>query len=206
MYDNQKYNLDSGPFGLCTGYWDENNNTFRKFGSTDTYKCCLTSCIPEIEECYKLCNNVKKGSISRCNKICKDIEKSCHDYCQLSTPHFWGMDDPIYEIIKKFGCGDGYYNTIDKKCIEINKDAIVNICNKNCIPTRSIGCENHCKYMYDSLINSNISISKKNKSISDKVFVKPIEDKSDYILYVLYAIFIGFILVALYIFKTKMIY
>ena len=121
MYDNQKYDLDSGPFGLCTGYWDKNNNIFRKFGSTDMYKCCLKSCIPNIEECYKLCNNVNKGSVSRCNKICEDIEESCSDFCRLSSPGFWGMDSPIYEGIKKFGCGDIYYNTIDKKCMEINR-------------------------------------------------------------------------------------
>jgi hypothetical protein len=89
--------------------------------------------------------------------------------------------------------------------MKINKNAIINICNKNCIPTRSSWCDKHCKYMYDSLINFNISKSKKNKLISDKVFVNPL-DKDNYILYVLYAIFIGFILVALYIFKTKMIY
>jgi hypothetical protein len=203
MYDNQKYNLDSGPFGLCSGYWDEKTNSFKKSGSTDTYKCCLSSCIPNIEECNKLCNSVTKGSTTRCNKICKDIEQSCNDYCELATPRFWGMDDPMYDIIKDFGCGSNYYDTIDIKCMERNKDKIISICNKNCIPTISIGCKNHCKYMYDLLTKSlNLKI-KKTSQAEYKSFIEN-NNNSNYVSYILYSILIVFILVAFYyIFKQK---
>jgi hypothetical protein len=204
MYDNQKYNLDSGPFGLCSGYWDEKTNSFKKSGSTDTYKCCLSSCIPNIEECNKLCNSVTKGSTTRCNKICKDIEQSCNDYCELATPRFWGMDDPMYDIIKDFGCGSNYYDTIDIKCMERNKDKIISICNKNCIPTISIGCKNHCKYMYDLLTKSlNLKI-KKTSQAEYKSFIENNNNNSNYVSYILYSILIVFILVAFYyIFKQK---
>jgi hypothetical protein len=203
MFDNQKYDLESGPFTMCTGYWDKNNDTFRKFQSTDTYKCCLTTCFPDVEECNKLCTNIKKGSVSTCNKICENVKKACYNYCQLSTPNYWGMNDPIYEGIKTLGCGEPYYNIIDKKCLEINKDKIINMCKYKCIPTISIGCENHCKYMYNYLINYDTEY----KSIlDDSLLTKTLVNNDKYIKYILYAIFISFILVALYIFKTKMIY
>ena len=211
MYDNQKYNLNSGPFRMCSGVWDENKHTFKRLGSTEIYNCCLTSCEPHIEECYKLCNNVKKeslGSHNRCDKICKDLQQSCFSTCQLSTPGHWGGDDFMYEIIKKMGCGDTYYNTIDKKCIEINKNEIINQCNDHCTSDMSVGCEDHCKNMYDSFLENpnKHQIENHIKSSTNILFEQLKEEPHDYILYVLYAILISFILAALYIFVLKMIY
>ena len=145
------YDMAVGPFGMCSSQFT--NGVFTEANATDMYKCCLRICRPRIDECVKLCNQTETEIKENCYNTCDDISASCDDNCKLSTDYYWGVDNDIYKGTTKFGCGDGYYTAIDKKCMKENKDAIINVCTNNCLPTSIKNCEFHCGFSYDMLVN-----------------------------------------------------
>lgn len=151
---NQRYNLRSGPFGLCTGYWDENERIYKGANRTQELDCCLSNCKPFIEECKTTCQKIDSDYIKgTCEQTCEDIKNNCEDNCKLSSEN-WGVNNPIFNSIGKYGCGDGYYKPIDNNCIRKNKKDILLECKKSCIPTNDINCDEHCEYSYNLIYKS----------------------------------------------------
>lgn len=171
MIKNSKHTLNTGPFSLCSKIWDSTSNTFKIANSVEKNKCCLQSCMSYIKKCYNLCPNSKNSN--ECQLKCDNIQKSCNDYCTLSTKGVWGVNNPIYEGIKKYNCGDGYYHHINNECVKKNKNNIISLCNKQCIPKIDVDCKKHCQYSYDYIINkkdvsSTIKTNERNKKILQK--------------------------------------
>ena len=139
--------LTSGPFGLCSGYLDEQSNTFKTFNHTEKGTCCLNTCQPFIDECVKMCET---STDKTCIQTCTDIKNICLYNCRLSND-IWGTDNPIYKATNKYGCGNGLHTTINMKCMMKNKNNILNDCNKLCTSTPTVNCKNHCDYSYMAL-------------------------------------------------------
>ena len=64
--ENHKYNLHAGLFGLCSGYWDEQSDTFRASDDIEQEDCCLRTCRPFVNECVNECPN----AIPKNRKFC----------------------------------------------------------------------------------------------------------------------------------------
>lgn len=80
-----KYNLRTGPFGLCSGYWDDNDQVFRQTTQREEIKCCINSCKPFVKECRELCKKSSTPSILKtCKNTCDDIQNLCEENCKLS--------------------------------------------------------------------------------------------------------------------------
>lgn len=144
---------DLGPFGLCTGYWDEKNQMYQHADITEMAKCCLNTCSPTIEQCRKDCLTIKNPTYKYlCYDSCdRDIQNSCVNNCILIN-NIYGT--PIMKnVLKDFGCGDGIYKQVDKDCATKNKDAIIKQCTSDCIPTRNIDCSKYCNFSYDYLVD-----------------------------------------------------
>jgi len=131
-FTNHKYNLRSGPFGLCSGYWDEKNRVFHRANKTEERKCCLNSCKPLTNECRDMCNLATNNKT--CHETCDDIEEICEDNCDLL-----GDKNPIYN--------HGITNQINVDSVLKNKDEIIRFCRKNCVTTSEIDCQKHCEYI-----------------------------------------------------------
>jgi hypothetical protein len=140
--------LEAGPFSICSGVWNDKNNTYKRLSAVEKNKCCLETCDPVLTECHKLCPKNKN-----CKKTCKDINDSCIDYCQLSTTGIWGRKNPIFKATKTFGCGDGVYYPINQQCVKDNKNNIINFCEKDCTPSDDYNCSDICNYVYNDIIN-----------------------------------------------------
>ncbi len=150
----KKYNLNPGPFGLCSKIWDEDSQTFKKANKTETGDCCLYTCKPTVDQCVKYCHESNNTSI--CYKTCTNIKELCETNCQLST-ELLGYKNPIFKGTDAFGCGNKFEQTIDKNCILKNKDNILKICQNNCLPTSDIDCYKHCEYSFNTLASKHIN-------------------------------------------------
>ena len=148
------YNLHEGPFGLCSSFWDEKSGQFKSADDVQLLDCCLRTCKPLVDECVEQCPKATPShQRGLCYETCNDIKESCDNNCQLSY-NFWGVNNnPIYKGVKDLGCGDGIYTRLDNKCIVENKDKIIDICEKNCIPEQRLDCTMHCAYSYNMIVN-----------------------------------------------------
>jgi hypothetical protein len=167
---NQKYDLINGPFQLCYGIWNERKKKFIKNDITTQGECCVKTCLPTLEECRKICseNNLDTDDYNLCMKICNvEIKNACENNCRLISDDF-GFNNPIYKGTSEFGCGDGYYDKINKKCLKKNKDNIIRSCKNNCTDTPNMDCTHHCDHFYKELEkpSRNKFYPKKNKNIN----------------------------------------
>ena len=142
------YNLQTGPFGLCSGHWDEKTQVFRRADETEQGDCCLRTCKPLIDLCSRTCPKAEPKYQELCYKTCEDISVTCGDFCKLSSP-IWGSTNPIFKGIKEQGCGDYLYEPLNNECIKKNKDGIINICRQNCRSSHTLDCDKHCQYSYN---------------------------------------------------------
>lgn len=205
---NHKYNLRSGPFGLCSGYWDNNSHIFRRADQTEEGDCCLRTCKPFIDQCVKTCPRGSTDSIrKRCYLACNNMKEICESNCMLSS-ELWGANNPIFEGTSKYGCGNGFEQSIDIDCVINNKDDIIKFCGKQCTPTSGIDCQEHCEYSYDMIINKGenpLNIIIPDDKGDDKGINKGVNKgtqvvgKNNGVLYVLYVYLISVVLLGVYI-------
>jgi len=145
------YNLLSGPFGLCSGIWDEHAKIFRRADDTEKGECCFNTCKPFVQKCVENCPKASSTHFEDlCYKTCHDIKESCKNNCLLSS-NSWSLNNPIYDGTKKFGCGDGFGHSINEECLKKHKDGILKECQRNCLPTQDLDCQKHCIYSYNFL-------------------------------------------------------
>jgi hypothetical protein len=185
-----RHNLDSGPFGLCSGYWDKDANIFRKADQTDIAICCMKTCETFVDECKEQCPKAEPKYQHLCYQTCDDIQTSCGDFCDLSSP-VWGSDNPILKGSREKGCGDGIYKSLDKECVKNNKNDIINICLNTCIDSDQLDCEKHCNYSYKIISDED---NKKNNSLYESV-----RKQKGYNMYIIYFFAIIFIIFGIWI-------
>lgn len=150
------YNSQSGPFGLCSGIWDENAKIFRRANETDKAICCFNTCKPFVQTCVKNCPKAKTSHFRElCYKTCHDIKESCKNNCLLSG-NSWNVDNPIYNGTRKFGCGDGFGHPIDEECMKKHTYGIMQECQRSCLPTSDLDCQKHCEYSYNFLTDDSV--------------------------------------------------
>lgn len=201
------YNLSSGPFGLCAGYWDEKDQIFRTATKTEEGECCINGCKPFVKECRELCKKSSTPDIlETCYNTCDDVQKLCQDNCQLSSK-LWGANNPIYKATKKFGCGNGFETPVNKTCAIQHKDEILRDCAQNCITMPTLNCKEHCEYSFGLIsgeeknpldIGKDTMITK--KSIQNKLTLLNDNDtRYNCMLYVVYAFALSVIIFGLYI-------
>jgi hypothetical protein len=144
---NHKYNLRSGPFGLCSGYWDADAHVFRRANKTEEGDCCLLTAKPLVDKCVELCAKAEPRYQKLCYESCTDIRETTKANCQLSSAD-WGTDNPIYKGTKASGCGDSIYKLLDMECVRQNKYKILDVCRYECLPSDKLDCDQHCRYSY----------------------------------------------------------
>tara|TARA_B110000908_G_C10112037_1_gene383519 strand:- start:167 stop:823 length:657 start_codon:yes stop_codon:yes gene_type:complete len=208
---NHKYNLRSGPFGLCSGYWDEEAQVFRRADQTEEGDCCLRTCKPFVDECVQSCPaGTTKEIRESCIQTCGDIKEICEDNCQLSS-NLWGERNPIYKGTNEYGCGNGSETPVKLDCMRKNKGIILKFCQKNCLPSHGVDCEEHCAYSYDMIVNKEDNPLYKAKSVKGVRGVRSVKgckgDKGNTGLmgtpsYILYGFSIAVILLGIYILVT----
>uniref|UniRef100_A0A6C0JS36 Uncharacterized protein n=1 Tax=viral metagenome TaxID=1070528 RepID=A0A6C0JS36_9ZZZZ len=186
---NHTYNLRAGQFGLCSGYWDEKAQVFRRADETEQRDCCMKTCKPFVDTCANICPKAAPKYQKLCYKTCDDIVTTCGDFCNLSSP-VWGANNPIFKGTKEKECGDDIYNPLNIDCIKKNKDAIINICRHNCTPTSKLDCEEHCKYSYNIISDKKANplyFEKKIKELRG-MSIKQTKGKGDNVQYIIYAL------------------
>lgn len=199
------YNLESGPFGLCSGYWDKNVGVFRESTPTEKGECCINVCRPFVKKCRKLCQkSTTQDILKSCHIKCDKIEDLCEDNCQLSS-NLWGKNNPIYEASDEFGCGNSFETSINKECVIKNKNGILGECNNKCASTGITDCKEHCDYSYGLISEKIKNPLDVGKNLEKPQTLKKVEDgKLTYNdgLYVLYSFAFAIILFGLYIIFT----
>ena len=83
MISSKRYNLNAGPFSLCSGTRDENSKSYKRATVTEIGECCLQTCVPTIKECHELCKD--SNNPEACHQTCNDIKESCEYNCMLSN-------------------------------------------------------------------------------------------------------------------------
>jgi hypothetical protein len=195
-----KYNSQSGPFGLCSGYWDEKSHLFRLADETEKSDCCLSTCKPLIDKCVELCPKAEAKHRNSCYKSCDDIKEACVSNCKLSSGVF-GRSNPIFKGTEAAGCGNGVYKPIDKECAIKNKIKIMNICRNNCTPTSNVECTKHCQYSFDFNTDANtnpLSFTKPSKLLKSP-YIKSTHGEGNSVMYIVYALVIFGIIFGIYI-------
>jgi hypothetical protein len=185
-----RHNLDSGPFGLCSGYWDKNAQIFRKADQTDIAVCCMKTCETFVDKCKELCPKAEEKYKNLCYQTCDDIQKTCGDFCDLSSTVL-GSDNPIFKGIKEKGCGDGLYKSVDKECVKKNKNDIIKICLNSCIDSEQLDCEKHCNYSYKIILDED-----------DTKYENPSKPKGHKKMYIIYSLAIIGIIFGIWILST----
>jgi len=144
-----------GRFGLCSAVWDPNKNQFREATEPEVMWCCLESAKKTAKTCLDECNRLygpKKGNFkdyTDCRSQCARIILSSENTCALSFPEIWRGNSPLLGCITDFGCGK--YPNYDQECIRKNKDGLIRCCNKDCVPTSTLSCNDHCRLKYYDL-------------------------------------------------------
>jgi hypothetical protein len=182
-YENRiKDLIEDDLFTLCSGKWDVKKNKFIKNNSTDKGKCCLETCVSNIEECGKICSSIDMSDVEKyksCIEVCEvQLKNVCEDNCRLIDTTNRGFNNPIYIGTTDSRCGDGYFKKIDKDCLKKNKDNIIKVCNNNCNTTQDMDCQVHCNYSYDKLENPELDILYRkypDRKKVDKVDKEPID-------------------------------
>ena len=208
---HKQYLLQGGLYGLCTSVWDPSSKKYIKANESEILKCCLDSCRPTIDLCYKTCDESKEIN-KNCKKICKNILKACSETCQLSSPQgLWGNINPFYKSSFSYGCGDQYSSVFDKDCLKKHKDNILKKCKRNCSSDYYVNCENHCKTSYNNAISEDLLDNSIMAPIYDDVEDDDVEDddvedddvEDDSMVYFAYSLSIGTVLLGLYIIFKK---
>lgn len=186
---NHRYNLRSGPFGLCSGYWDEKSQLFRRADETEQGDCCVKTCKPFVDACANMCPKAAPEYQGLCYKTCDDIVTTCGDFCKLSSP-VWGANNPILKGTKEKGCGDGIYEPLNIECIKKNQNDIINICRHDCTTTSKLDCEQHCDYSYGIISDKKADPLYFEKKIEDlkSMSIKRTRDDGDNVQYIVYAL------------------
>lgn len=134
-------------FASCSKIWD--GQKFKNATETEIGHCCLNMSNLFVNNCVEICQE-NSEDIEKCVKECEYIGDSTDDMCELGID-LWGSENPIYKGTDEAGCGDGYYVNIDRKCIKKNKDEVIKVCKKHCIPTSKIDCGKHCNFSYEMI-------------------------------------------------------
>jgi hypothetical protein len=205
MGSTDNYTIPSGPFGLCSGYWDEKSDSFISSDITEVGNCCLRACKPFVDECVKSCPEAENKYRNLCYESCSDIREACEDNCELNN-ELWYIDNPIFIGTREVGCGDDLYKTIVKECAIKNKNKIINICKKNCTPNSYINCRQLCEYSFDMITDkkNNPLFFKQPQSIPQKLQkIKNTNNDVNDVNSVIYAVGIVSIIFGIYIILKK---
>jgi len=146
------FDLRSGMFATCSGYWDEKNK-FHLLDSTEMAECCFKGCAEPVKYCLQYCKTHNKNDpllTNKCFQMCNDQKNICFDTCKLNSSN----DSTNYymQCCYDHGC-KSLDDTPDADCVRKNKEKIFECCRHNCIPTRNLDCQKHCEFLQDITLN-----------------------------------------------------
>lgn len=191
----------TGPFGLCSGIWDKETNQYIRATDSEIMDCCMRNNLPLVEKCAQKCHKLKTRKLrNTCAITCYDISKMSVANCMLSS-EFWRADkNSIVKATKHYGCGDGRFRPIDTECVEKNKEDILSLCRRECIPGITTDCEENCKFSYRSLVDPNTDPLKKRViQLNEELDLDGTPTETDNSVYIVYALGVAVILIGLYI-------
>lgn len=136
--------MQSGRYGLCSTVLD--NGKYRQANETEVIQCCLETSKDTAKQCLDECKNLSEYDYANCRTNCARIILAAENTCALSNPKIWRGNSPIIDCVTNFGCGT--YPDYDVDCIRKNKDALIRCCNKDCIPSSTVSCTDHCTMKY----------------------------------------------------------
>jgi hypothetical protein len=155
---------DSKPSPFCRATWNEEKQQFERRNSYETIRCCLETCRPHIDFCYRQCNGDRS-----CNILCKQLIDTCENGC-------YSMPSPAFDTM--FNCLDsdeevkqcGSFPLFDKDCLEKHKENILKCCEENCTecdknktcPSMFNFVKNDYRSTFDDLIRSDKNESGEN--------------------------------------------
>ncbi len=151
---DKKFHLQTSLLPFCEGSWDEDKQNFTNDNSMDVINCCLNKCKNRIGFCFEKCHEYhgpkgKKPNYNahiKCHKQCNDLIAVCETAC-LEYPSE-GISF-LSKCASEQNCGT--YPLFDRKCLEVNKENILDCCKTDCIPTNTIDCTGQCNDFYNHL-------------------------------------------------------
>lgn len=127
MYSNVSQSVP-GRFSLCSGKWK--GGQFHPSYVNDIKQCCLDTCMPQLSDCQKICNE-EFSDPKNCLTNCDRIGKTCHHICE-TTSKIW-IENPFQD------------------CGEQTKDNLLRCCMDMCSPLQNIDCTRYCQDRYDAI-------------------------------------------------------
>lgn len=153
------FNLTTGMFPTCAGYWDEKTQRYMPADNTQIAKCCIENCKNSLTFCHDYCiENEGIGKkyynptlFSRCLTSCNYHRDFCFQTCRLTSSNV-GINNDYLKCAAKYGC-EGKNGIDDPDCVRKHKDEIYKCCRNNCVPTRYVDCDENCKFLEQVTIN-----------------------------------------------------
>jgi len=200
---NRRHTEESmfGPFGLCSEIWDKETNQYIRATDSEIGKCCMRTNLPLVNKCSQKCHQLKTKKLQEnCAKTCHNISKMSVANCMLSS-EFWGADkNPIFKATKRYGCGDSRFIAIDTECMEKNKEDILSLCRRECIPGMTTDCTENCEFSYRSLAEPNTDpLKKRVNQLNEELNLEGTPTGTGNSVYIGYALGVAVILLGLYI-------
>ena len=191
----------SGPFGLCSEIWDKEKNRYIRATDSEIWDCCMRTNLPLVKKCAQKCHELGTRKLRKsCARTCHDISKMSIANCVLSS-EFWGVDkNPISKATKLYGCGDESFKNVDTKCMEKNKENILSLCQRECIPSITTDCTKNCDFSYRFLVDPDADPLKKRViQLNNELNLKGNPTGTGNSVYIGYALGVAVILLGLYI-------
>ena len=158
-----RHNISVPILAPCTVRVDKEKNNIRDASSSEIFECCTSKCQYNHQYCNDTCKNDLKRvfadvpmtyvtKMGRCKGNCRIMNDLCIQDCRGLTPGF-SLDNYYYNCAAENGCPRGLGELPDKKCVENNKDVILNCCRSRCHPTDITNCEELCQTLERTILN-----------------------------------------------------
>lgn len=175
------YSVGAASLAFCRGTWNPETQKYEDDNSLDTMQCCMKKCEGYISFCYDTCKS--QNPTEECYQKCDELAQNCSDIC-LNYPSE-GVDI-ISECSGGLGCGE--YPTLDVKCMEKNREKIIDCCHASCLPTMTTNCDEQCQDFYYHLthgMSENLKKIKNNFKSEISTNVEKKKTKRNYLLFII---------------------
>ena len=158
MINNSYNNFNDGIYNLCSSYLDKESGQYIETSEIDKTKCCLGVNKKQADICRKQCYNrygihsdsPNSEKYRLCYTSCENAALFSDIVCRR-TSEIWGNKNPFIICAKELDCQDKDNQKIMvPECVKKNKDALIRCCRRNCIPTTSVNCDEHCDISFEA--------------------------------------------------------
>lgn len=154
----------TGIIPLCNGSWE--NGKFKESSSSEIVNCCIENCSKTSKLCDELCEEDYLDDKKYCKAQCTNLSDICLKNCTLTAEDSL-VENSYTNCANKYGCGFDNNIFIDPSCALNNDKDIMNCCIQNCTKD---DCENHCKYLRNTIVEFKESgLNKTTNTLKKKV-------------------------------------